>query len=274
LSESSLHEVALTDEEKDTILAYCGTDPLLVGGQALAVWATWFNLETPAELGDKVTTDADFVGSRSDARALNKHLHWTLWKPEIGDPTPQTAKLTKRVENNGVKQIDFLSSIIGLETSEIRKRAVPLTLPPSVKINILHPVHVLVSRLKNLQHLPHKQNDIGVAQARLSIRVVAAFLGELIAGDRRREALIWIERIADTALDPSLGDTLDQYELEPLKSIPVDKLDVPDFNAKRWPQLLELAHQARKARSQKREELAKAKLARNPRRMTRRPIAP
>jgi len=211
VSEDSLHEVALTDEEKDTILAYCGTDPILVGGQALALWATWFKIETPAELSDKVTTDVDFIGSKANAGALNKHLKWTMWKPEMGNHTSQTAKLTKLVENNGVKQIDFLSSIIGLDTSEIRKRAVSLALPPATKINVLHPVHVMVSRLKNLQLLLEKQNAIGVAQARLSIKIVAAFLEDRIAADGSHGALKWIERVADIALDNSLGNTLDQY---------------------------------------------------------------
>jgi hypothetical protein len=108
-----LQEVALTEEEKDTILSYCGPEPLLVGGQALAFWAVWFKIESPAELGDKVTTDADFIGSTKNARALNKQLRWTMWTPSLDDSTPQTAKLTKRVDYNGVKQIDFLHSIVG-----------------------------------------------------------------------------------------------------------------------------------------------------------------
>lgn len=256
MSEDPLHEVALTDAEKDTILAYCGTDPLLVGGQALAVWATRFKIETPAELGDKVTTDVDFVGSKSNADALNKHLRWTMWQPKMGDATSQTAKLTKRVEKNGVKQIDFLSAIIGLETGEIRKRAVPLTLPPTTRINVLHPVDVLTSRLKNLQHLHEKQNHIGVGQARLSIRIVEAFLEEMVAADRRREVLRWVERIAEIALDGSLGNTLDRYDLDPLRAIPADKIDVPDFKAKRWPQILKRAQQARQRRARKQVELA------------------
>lgn len=125
--------------------------------QALAFWAVWFKVESPSELGDKITTDADFIGSKSNARALNEQLHWTMWTPSLDDSTPQTAKLTKRVDHNGVKQIDFLHSIVGLDSKEIRKRAVAINLPPSSKISILHPVDVLTSRLKNLQHLPEKQ---------------------------------------------------------------------------------------------------------------------
>lgn len=186
-----IQEVALTEEEKDTILSYCGPEPLLVGGQALAFWAVWFKIESPAELGDKVTTDADFVGTSKNARAL----------------------------------------------------------PPSSKISILHPVDMLTSRLKNLQHLREKQNELGVAQAHLAIKITSAFLRTLLAAPHRRELLTWVEHIARIALDKSLGNTLDRYELDPLKSIPAGEIEVPKFQAERWPQLIEAARVARESRA-------------------------
>jgi hypothetical protein len=250
-----LQEVALTEEEKNTILSYCGPEPLLVGGQALAFWAVWFKIESPAELGDKITTDADFIGSRTNAGTLNKQLRWTMWTPSLDDSTPQTAKLTKRVDNNGVKQIDFLHSIVGLDTKEIRKRSVAITLPPSSKISILHPVDVLTSRLKNLQHLPEKQNEVGVAQAHLAIKITSAFLGTLLATPHRRELLTWVEHVAGIALDKSLGNTLDRYGLDPLKSIPVGDIEVSEFKTKRWPQLIETARVARESRANKAAQL-------------------
>jgi len=171
-----------------------------------------------------------------------------MWTPSWDDSTPQTAKLTKRVDNYGVKQIDFLHSIVGLDTKEIRKRAVAINLPPSSKITILHPVDVLSSRLKNLQHLPEKQNEVGVAQAHLAIKISSAFLGTLLATPHRRELLLWVERVARIALDKSLGNTLDRYGLDPLKSIPIDDIEAPEFKAKRWPQLIEIARIARESR--------------------------
>jgi hypothetical protein len=260
LSEQQLHEVALTEEEKDTILSYCGPEPLLVGGQALAFWAVWFKIESPAELGDKVTTDVDFIGSSANAGALNKQLHWTMWKPSLDDATPQTAKLSKRVDNNGIKQIDFLHSIIGLDTKEIRKRAVAIDLPPNAKISILHPIDVLTSRLKNLQLLPEKQNEIGVAQAHLAIKTTSAFLETLLAPSHRRQLLTWVEHIAEIALDKSLGNTLDRYGLDPLKSIPAERIEVPEFNTKRWPQILEAYRSAREAHAKKAAQIESRKL--------------
>ena len=68
------YELALTDEEIGTVLKFCGQEALLVGGQALAVWAQFFVVEPTGELADKVTLDVDFVGSRVVANALSVAL--------------------------------------------------------------------------------------------------------------------------------------------------------------------------------------------------------
>jgi hypothetical protein len=63
--------------------------------------------------------------------------------------------------------------------------------------------------------------------------------------------LTWVEHIARVALDKSLGRTLDRYELDPLKSIPAGEIEVPEFQTKRWPQLIETAQVARESRAKK-----------------------
>ena len=39
-------------------------DAVLVGGQAVAFWASFFNVPVPPELGSYVTKDSDFLGDR------------------------------------------------------------------------------------------------------------------------------------------------------------------------------------------------------------------
>lgn len=41
----ALREIALSAAEVQEILAQCGSSALLVGGQALALWAVYFNVE-------------------------------------------------------------------------------------------------------------------------------------------------------------------------------------------------------------------------------------
>jgi hypothetical protein len=77
----------------------------------------------------------------------------------------------------------------------------------------------------------------------------------LLAAPLRRELLTWVEHIARIALDKSLGNTLDRYELDPLKTIPAAEIEVPEFQAKRWPQLIETVRVARESRENKAAQL-------------------
>lgn len=255
-----LTEVALTPAESAAILALCDEEALLVGGQSLAFWALYYRLEPTGVLGKHITTDADFIGGPAAAKRLNARLNWTLWLPTPGDATPQSAKLTQRVGASGVKQIDFLYSIHGLDTAAVQQRAVPVRLPGQSTVRILHPLDVLESRLRNLQTLPSKQNAVGAAQAQLALQVARAFIEELINGaDTRKRVLQAVERIAALAHDKALLDVLARYALEPLEAIPAERIAIEGFQEKRWPQIIaarrllqekRAAHQAKRRAEQ------------------------
>src|SRR5262245_2290599 len=142
---SELPELALTAEELEQILAVCQDGALLVGGQALAFWAQRFEVRPPHELYPSITSDADFIGDQRTARRLGvglRRVGWGRYRSCMADGTFQTSKLARRVENQGIKQIDFLGSIIGLSTESIQKRAVRVTLPGGMVVLVLHPLDV------------------------------------------------------------------------------------------------------------------------------------
>jgi hypothetical protein len=253
----SLVEVALTQADTEEILGFCDSEALLVGGQSLAFWAFYYRLGPTGVLGDYITTDADFIGNQAVAKRLNRHLNWTLWLPRPGDATPQSAKLTQRVGPNGVKQIDFLHFIHGLETKAVQQRGVAVHLKVGATIRILHPLDVLESRLRNLQTLPSKQNSVGVAQARLAIQVVRTFIEDNVkTAENRRRLLQAVERVASLAHDKALIDVFERYALDPLEAVPAERIAIEEFHAKRWPQInataqdLKQRHAARHARQQ------------------------
>ena len=174
-----LHEVALTPDEVQEILAHCGPHALLVGGQALALWAAVYEVTPPKVLAAAISSDADFIGNAELARKLGRALkHWDLWKPRIDDATVQTAKLTRTVEG-GIKQIDFLGSIAGLNTEAVQRRAVTITLVSGVELRVLHPLDVLESRLQNLLLIPEKRGAVGIAQAQLAVKIAKGFFKSL-----------------------------------------------------------------------------------------------
>ncbi len=63
VSLSDLPKLALSHAEVAEILRAGGRNAILVGGQALAIWASFYQVVIPAVLTDNVTRDADFIGS-------------------------------------------------------------------------------------------------------------------------------------------------------------------------------------------------------------------
>ena len=174
------YEVSLSDGEVAEILVQCGTEALLVGGQALAIWAEYLQVRPTGVLSAIVTADADFVGSRQLAKKLSAALGWHLYLPTAENATAQTAKVSTTLPDGGVKQIDFLNAVVGLDTVKIQARAAELQLRSGTRVRIMSPLDVLESRLRNLDILPGKRNSIGIAQAELAIAVVGKFFAALI----------------------------------------------------------------------------------------------
>src|SRR4030081_1071567 len=190
-------EASLTPEDVQKILSICSPRGLLVGGQALAFWADHLQVERPVNLVSGVTADADFIGDSVLAKDLARRLGWQIWIPALDDATPQTGKVTHRTKSGEVKQVDFLSGVVGLTTKDLVRRAIEMELPDIGHLRVIHPIDVLDSRIQNLHVLPEKRTDIGIAQARLAVSVARAFVAREIANRGERVGLKMLERIAE-----------------------------------------------------------------------------
>lgn len=255
-----IHEIALTTDEVREILAQCGPHALLVGGQALALWASVYAVTPPKVLAASISSDADFIGNATLARKLGEALKgWDFWKPTLDDATPQTAKLSRTVKG-GVKQIDFLGAIAGLDTAAVQRRAVVITLISGVELRVLHPLDVLESRLQNLLLIPEKRHAAGIAQAHLAVRVANAFQARRIAeGASLREVLDAIERIGQIATNKRLTSVLLDYEIDILSAVPIETVDHAAFRMKRWPQITQLVEERQRKYQQQRARRGKPK---------------
>lgn len=236
----ALHAAQLTPDEVERILRVCGTDALLVGGQALAAWAVHYNIEPVGELSRAVTMDADFIGTSEIAHALQRSLGqpWKLRKGTLDDVGGQVAKVYAKTVD-GIKQVDFLSGIVGLDTQVVCKRATEITLPDGVVVNVLHPLDVLESRLRNLDSIPAKRDAIGVAQARLAVSVVRAFMEDYMdGGNDPRKVRQAVQRVERIALDTRLAQVALTYDIDVLAAIPVERIAYPRFHERQWPKIL------------------------------------
>lgn len=249
-----LPEIALTEDEIDQILHGCQGRAVLVGDQALAFWAQHYAVTPIGVLSANVTSDVDFLGTVQVARELVQALKrqgWRLWLATMDDATAQTAKLSKRIEGEGIKQVDFLRSIIGLETERIKRHAVGLHLADGTYLRVLHPLDVLESRLTNIVVLPSKRDNQGIVQANLAIDITRVYLEHLGRDGRTRALLNAIERVARIALDNRLASIFHDFSLDPLAAVPVERVTSEDFHKRRWPQLVTLVAEQRKDYAQR-----------------------
>ena len=244
-------EAPLTPEDVQKILSICSPRALLVGGQALAFWADHLQVERPANLVSGVTADADFIGDSLLAKDLGKRLGWQTWIPALDDSTPRTGKVTHRTKTGEVKQVDFLSGVVGLTTKDLARRAVEMEVPDIGRLRVIHPIDVLDSRIQNLHLLPEKRTDAGIAQARLAVDVAREFIRQEVATRGERVGLKLLERIADIAADIASVRVFLLYGIDPLQAVPLEDFRTTSALHKvRWPQVVSEV-------SQKRESLRK-----------------
>jgi hypothetical protein len=244
-------EAPLTPEDVQKILSICSPRGLLVGGQALAFWADHLRVERPANLVSGVTADADFIGDSLLAKDLGKRLGWQTWIPALDDSTPQTGKVTHRTKTGGVKQVDFLSGVVGLTSKDLARRAVEMEVPDIGLLRVIHPIDVLDSRIQNLHLLPEKRTDAGIAQARLAVDVAREFIRQEVATRGERVGLKLLERIAEIAADIAAVRVFLLYDIDPLQAVPLEDFRTTSALHKvRWPQIVAGV-------SQKRESLRK-----------------
>lgn len=238
MSERDL-EAPLSPEDVRRILKICSPRGLLVGGQALAFWADYLQVERPKTLASGVTADADFIGDSVLARDLGKRLGWQTWIPALDDSTPQTGKVTHRTQSGGIKQVDFLSGVVGLNTKDLARRAVELEVPEIGHLRVIHPIDVLDSRIQNLHLLPEKRTDAGVAQGELAVGVARAFIRREIAAHGERSALKLLERVVAIAGDIAAIRVFLLHGVDPLLAMPLEDFRTTSALHKvRWPQIV------------------------------------
>jgi len=137
--------------------------------------------------------------------------------------------------------IDYLASIIGIESKDIEKTAI-LAEFQGKPLRVLHPLLLLQAKIWNLYRLEEKRTPEGIEQARLAIEIASAFIKS--ANMSQRDLLNAVETIAKFAAT-SPARFAKRYGLDCMNAIPdmIFKKGVlpAAFHEKRWPQLVAAA---------------------------------
>lgn len=181
----------LTEEEVLRILDIVETfDPVVIGGQAINLWVQRYRAQDDAFLGDRPFTskDLDFYRNREAAERLAEELGGRLLLPGANDVTPNAALVVASLDGRPI-EVDFMASVLGVDTSEIDRRQVMLEAVSSggdrpLRILLLHPLDCVRSRLANVNTLG-RHDDHSVSQATAALEVLVRFLDEML-GDPDR----------------------------------------------------------------------------------------
>jgi hypothetical protein len=246
----SASEVAIQAPMLRSILALAGDRMLLVGGQALAFWAAYYGIDVPS---GAVTKDADFVGTRADVERLARGLSGRAVYPHERAPTALVGQVRKDLPGGNYVNIDVLHRLYGdVTTQAIQGRAVAVEVLGG-SIRVLHPLDVLQGRLENVHGLASKQDEHGLAQLDLAIRVVRAFLADEGNRDAQRPASKsnvrkHLARIEEMALSDAGRKVAKRHALFVADSLePTVFPKSGPFRTRKLPQLLALMSPARRA---------------------------
>ncbi|MHC1550954.1 hypothetical protein [Phyllobacterium sp. K27] len=179
--QSDVDQPHLTAEEVVQILQFVASSkPILVGGQAISIWATMLGTddEQLEALGPVTSVDVDFFHNKKAQKALVEGLEkGELRLPDGDDHTPSAAVVTGYIGEKKIV-IDFMSAIKGVSDSSLYKNSMTImdtegTNP--VSINLMGPLDCVKSRLANINELK-RTSDHSIRQAMASLRILDLYL--------------------------------------------------------------------------------------------------
>lgn len=184
-------------EIKPVLQALAQTKGVIIGGQAVNLWAEHYQKESGLwkELRPYTSFALDVLGSRTDvlkcSQALNAEPHF----PTPSENTVNSGKIVTRVQGAEF-EIDFLHSPNGLSSAEVLELARPIRFE-HIPLKILHPLHCVESKTVNLMTLPQNAAERqDLKHLRLSIAIFAQYLTDLtLKGGAEQVLLRWARRI-------------------------------------------------------------------------------
>jgi len=191
----------LTPEDLKEVLSKlqeAGLDAIIVGGQAVNLWAYRYSLDCP-ELQEWLpfsSEDLDFFGGRVEAMLCHEVLGGQVKLNRDFDPSPNAGVVLVNRSDRQLR-IDVLASVYGLNDAEISSTArtfIGLEKLAGISVKVLHPMLCLEGKLRCLRGLP-QQGRQDLKHAQISILVIRQVLKEMCQDTDPRPGLKLLERI-------------------------------------------------------------------------------
>jgi hypothetical protein len=227
---------------------------VLVGGQAVAIWASKLESRIADALVDTVASrDIDLLGNSSDLRQSAELLGARVRVAKWEDRTPLTGVAIFLDSEGHERRLDVMASVYGMNAEDIRQTAIEAELvideDRQVNVWIMHPERCMESRVHN-SVLANKQTDLAWRQLRASILCARAF-GQLLLDERGeaavRDVLKLNERIFRFAQEDRCSKLATERRIEAFDAVLDDERLPEKFRTVRLPQMRERIRSLRDA---------------------------
>jgi hypothetical protein len=236
------------DMPRDMVLrlAFAAQDEVLVGGQALAVWVQRFELVVPPHIRS-ISADIDFLARSAAAQNrvsdFARVLGGQTFFPNKRALTALVGQAYLDISDEAFLNVDVIHRVLGIEAGAVRERAVRFEVEGGA-FQVMHPLHVLLSRLTNLYKLAEKQTEKGLMQLMLAIDVGREHLRAEARGARQEDIGTGRSPIQDIvseiermALSDAGRKVARRYGVHVADAIDPGLIPAGPFWAKRWPQI-------------------------------------
>jgi hypothetical protein len=237
----------ISKELLERVLALVGNQMILVGGQALAYWASYYGIPEPVAA---VSKDADFIGVREDVRRIAVGLKAAARYPHERMNTSIIGRVELDISDTEYIHIDVLNHVYGdISVKAVRARSYEAS-RGATTFRVMHPLDVLQGRLENVHGLREKQDEHGLEQLRLAVSMVRAFLldppDSAPASQDQRITLKHVQRIERMALSDAGRKLAKRYGVRVADALEFPGLlDHEDFVTEKLPQLMRLMSESR-----------------------------
>ena len=232
--------------EASAVLRQLGdlTDKIvLVGGQALAFWASQYAGRFPMP-GPVNSRDIDFCGLQDVVPLAAARLGGTWKVPPAFSNTPSTGLVEFVGPGGHQRRMDFLGDPFGLNYADVVGNAVVVEAPVGdgvVTFKVMNPLHCLRSRISNVGGLPGYQTRTALDQARVSVLCAREYVRDrLDAGDAgaAKAARRLDERIYRFAWENRHArNVFRDHAIDPFNAVLVDDRPGESFRDRRYPEM-------------------------------------
>jgi hypothetical protein len=233
-------EIAFSKTKLNAVLKNLPRDAILVGGQSLIFWMSYYKIGV-SKLGEPaISKDTDILGDRSHVAVIANAIGGIAKYPPKKSMTIISGQVLLPVGDHEFLNIDVIHHVGSMDTDGIKRRAVEMDVDGNPFL-VMHPIDVLISRAENFRSITDKQNAAGLRQITLSVCVAEHYIAEATKRDEKI-ALKAIEKVAETARSPA-GSFARKHGVEIYDAIRPDKLanliKSKRFNTDRLPRLVD-----------------------------------